>query len=101
MIIDYKANTLIIWSGDKMEGKLVQAKKLSSIELKMLDTGAPVIIPCKTLSGETVNVRLQTVNMESDLDDKKHADNKSKGGGKGYWLAHGAYVAVMPNGSAK
>ncbi|MES2759796.1 MAG: hypothetical protein V4693_20690 [Pseudomonadota bacterium] len=86
-----------------MEGKLVQAKKLSSIELKMLDTGAPVIVPCKTLSGETVNVRLQTVNMESDLDNEKETDNKSTGRGraKGYWLAHGAYVAVMPSGSAK
>ncbi|MES2321611.1 MAG: hypothetical protein V4633_05060 [Pseudomonadota bacterium] len=69
-----------------MANKVIVAKKLSAIELKMLDTGAPVIVACQTLSGESVSVRLQTATLEGNEPDK------------GSWLTHGAYVAVMPNG---
>lgn len=72
-----------------MANNVIMAKKLSAIELKMLDTGAPVIVACQTLNGESVSVRLQTANLEG-----KEPDN-------GSWLAHGAYVAVMPNGAEK
>ena len=70
-----------------MTKNLIVAKKLSDIELKMLDTGAPVIVACKTLNGESISVRLQTAMLEDAEPDK------------GSWLAHGAYVAVMPNGA--
>lgn len=70
-----------------MVSNVIVAKKLSEIELRMLDTGAPVIVACQTLSGESVAVRLQTANLESNEP------------GDGSWLAHGAYVAVMPNGA--
>jgi hypothetical protein len=39
------------------------------------------------LNGESVSVRLQTANLEDNQPDN------------GSWLAHGAYVAVMPNGA--
>lgn len=70
-----------------MANNVIVAKKLSAIELKMLDTGAPIIVACQTLSGESVSVRLQTATLEGNEPDK------------GSWLAHGAYVAVMPNGA--
>ncbi|KHA76952.1 hypothetical protein NC77_21005 [Janthinobacterium lividum] len=70
-----------------MANNVIVAKKLSAIELKMLDTGAPVIVACKTLNGESVSVRLQTAILEGAEPEK------------GSWLAHGAYIAVMPNGA--
>jgi hypothetical protein len=82
--------------------KTIKAKLLTPTQLKMLDIGAPVIVSCQTLTGETVAVRLQTANLEPDPDIDSGARNKpGKANGrhaKGCWLAHGAYVAVMPNG---
>jgi hypothetical protein len=72
--------------------KTIQARSLTPIQLKMLDIGAPVIVTCETLTGEKVAVRLQTANLEPDSDvNSTHAE--------GCWLAHGAYVAIMPEGS--
>ncbi|THD37200.1 MAG: hypothetical protein E7773_03970 [Sphingomonas sp.] len=70
------------------ENTLITARKLTPIELKMLDVGAPVIVNCRTAAGESVAVRLQTANLLQSDDEAA-----------GYWLAHGAYVAVMPEGN--
>lgn len=76
-----------------MVGKLIQATKLTSLQLKTLDIGAPVIVTCKTLSGEKIAIRLQTSNLDPETDAPDHSSRKYGG-----WMAHGAYVAVMPNG---
>ena len=68
----------------------ITARRLTSIELKMLDVGAPVIVNCKTITGESVAVRLQTANLSPEPESDQVT---------GYWLAHGAYVAVMPEGN--
>lgn len=67
----------------------IKARILTPIELKMLDVGAPVVVTCETLTGESVAVRLQTANLSSNVANEDEA---------GAWLAHGAYVAVMPAG---
>ncbi len=83
----------------------IKAKLLTPMQLKMLDIGAPVIVHCEALTGETVAVRLQTANLESDPEVESGSRNKrGKATGrhaKGCWLAHGVYVAVMPNGGGK
>jgi hypothetical protein len=85
--------------GPVQEKKTIQAKLLTPMQLKMLDIGAPVIVLCKTLNGETVEVRLQTANLEPMPEGKSESSrNKSSANGghaKGCWLTHGAYVAVM------
>jgi hypothetical protein len=85
--------------------KTVQAKSLTRLQLRMLDIGAPVIVSCKTLTGETVNVRLQTENLEPAAKTKSGSRTKSTkangGHAKGCWVTHGAYVAIMPNGEGK
>lgn len=73
-----------------MDNKLpIKARRLTPIQLKMLDVGAPIIVTCQTVSGEEIAVRLQTANLSSEM-----ADENSEGS----WLKHGAYVAIMPNG---
>jgi hypothetical protein len=85
--------------------KTIQAKLLTPLQLKMLDIGAPVIVSCQTLSGETVDVRLQTANLEQAP--KTEAGSRSKRNkvdgmrAKGGWSSHGAYVAIMRNGEGK
>ena len=85
--------------------KTIKAKLLTPMQLRMLDIGAPVIVSCQTLTGETVAVRLQTAKLESDPDVSSGRRNKlGKANGrhvKGCWLAHGAYVAIMPNGGGE
>jgi hypothetical protein len=87
-----------------METKpLIQARLLTRLQLQMLDIGAPVIVSCKTLTGETVAVRLQTANLEPEPEINPGTEKRSvgvnNGHGKDCWQAHGVYVAVMPNGS--
>jgi hypothetical protein len=81
--------------------KIIKAKLLTPMQLKMLDIGAPVIVSCQTLTGETVAVRLQTANLEPEpeIESGTHENtSKAKAGhAKGCWLAHGAYVAIMPS----
>lgn len=73
-----------------MESQLpIKARMLTPIQLKMLDVGAPIIVTCQTVTGESVAVRLQTANLSSETVDD-HAE--------GCWLRHGAYVAIMPDG---
>lgn len=83
----------------------IQARLLTRMQLKMLDIGAPVIVSCKTLTGETVAVRLQTANLEPEPEinpgTEKRSDKVNSEHGKGCWQAHGAYVAIMPNGSGE
>jgi len=86
--------------------KTIKAKLLTPMQLRMLDIGAPVIVSCQTLTGETVAVRLQTAKLESDPDvepgRRRNRPDKANGRrAKGSWLAHGAYVAIMPNGSGE
>ena len=82
--------------------KIIQAKALTRLQLKMLDIGAPVIVTCQTLTGETVDVRLQTGNLDPVPKSQTKSRTKPNGGhAKGCWLAHGAYVAIMPNGGKK
>ena len=70
--------------------KLAKAKLLTPIQLKMLDTGQPVVVTCQTPSGGSVEVRLQSAVLEGmDPVDAK------KGHSKGCWLTHGVYVAVL------
>jgi hypothetical protein len=85
--------------------KTIQAKSLTKLQLRMLDIGAPVIVSCKTLTGETVNVRLQTEHLEPTPKSKPGSRTKrakaNGGHARGCWLTHGAYVAIMPNGEGK
>jgi hypothetical protein len=85
--------------------KTIQAKALTPLQLKMLDIGAPVIVSCQTLTGETVNVRLQTQNLEPAPKRKPRSRTKAikanGGHAQGCWLSHGAYVAIMPNGEGE
>jgi hypothetical protein len=86
--------------------RTIQAKSLTPLQLKMLDIGAPVIVSCQTLSGETVEVRLQTQNLESVPKIKSpsriNTPTKAKHGhAKGCWETHGVYVAIMSNGAKK
>jgi hypothetical protein len=70
---------------------MIQARALTTLELQMLDIGAPVIVPCQTLAGDIVEVRIQTGNLDTDpRTGEIHAG--------GCWQAHGAYIAIMPNG---
>lgn len=82
--------------------KTIKARLLTPMQLRMLDIGAPVIVSCQTLTGETVAVRLQTANLEPEPDVESGGRNKpdkaNRRHAKGCWLAHGAYVAIMPNG---
>lgn len=73
-----------------VERRPIKARKLTTIELKMLDIGAPIVVSCETMTGEQVSVRLQTANLSME---PNHDETD------GYWLAHGAYVAVMPEGN--
>ena len=87
-----------------METKpLIQARLLTRLQLQMLDIGAPVIVSCKTLTGETVAVRLQTANLEPESEinpgTEKTSDGVNSAHGNDCWQAHGVYVAVMPDGS--
>jgi hypothetical protein len=70
--------------------KPITARKLTPIELKMLDVGAPIVVSCETITGESVAIRLQTANLSA---------GPESGEAAGYWLSHGAYVAVMPEGN--
>jgi len=83
----------------------IQAKALTPLQLKMLDIGAPVMISCKTLSGETVDVRLQTQNLDDvPIVNSGSGTKSSKKNGqhaKGCWETHGVYVAIMSNGGGK
>lgn len=83
-----------------MKKKTVQAKSLTPLQLKMLDIGAPVVVSCKTLTGETVDVRLQTGRLDEipQSTSKRGAKATNGNGGhkKGCWVTHGAYVAIMP-----
>lgn len=83
----------------------IQARLLTRMQLQMLDIGAPVIVSCKTLTGETVNVRLQTANLEPEPDinpgTEKRSDKVNGEHGQDCWQAHGVYVAIMPNGSGE
>ncbi len=84
--------------------KTIQAKLLTPLQLKMLDIGAPVVVSCKTLTGETVEVRLQTASLEpapkSKAGSSRNKPAEAKGGhAKDCWLTHGAYVAVMSVGA--
>lgn len=85
--------------------KTIQAKSLTPLQLKMLDIGAPVIVSCQTLTGETVVVRLQTQNLEPAPKIKPGSRNKptraNGGHAKGCWETHGVYVAIMPNGGGE
>jgi hypothetical protein len=85
--------------------KTIQAKLLTSLQLRMLDIGAPVIVSCQTLTGETVDVRLQTANLELAPKIKSGSRIKptkaNSGHAKGCWATHGAYVAIMPSGGKK
>jgi hypothetical protein len=85
--------------------KTIQAKSLTPLQLRMLDIGAPVIVSCQTLTGETVDVRLQTGNLEPAPKIKSGSrikSTKANGGhAKGCWVTHGAYVAIMSNGGKK
>jgi hypothetical protein len=88
-----------------MKKKTIQAISLTTLQLKMLDIGAPVVVSCQTLTGETVDVRLQTKNLEPAPKIKSGSrikPTKASGGHpKGCWETHGAYVAIMPNGEKK
>ena len=57
--------------------KTITAKLLTPTQLKVLDIGAPVIVSCQTLTGETVAVRLQTANLEPDPDIDSATRNKT------------------------
>jgi hypothetical protein len=80
----------------------IRARSLTSIQLKMLDAGAPVIIPCRTPAGEIVHVRLQTKNLaplEREVVEGAQVGQAGPDeGAPGSWELHGAYVAIMPNG---
>jgi len=64
-----------------------------------------VIVSCQTLSGETVEVRLQTKNLEPVSNPKRQANSRNtkvtRSHRKGCWETHGAYVAIMSNGETK
>ncbi len=79
--------------------RAIKAVALTDTQLRMLDIGAPVIVTCETLGGETVAVRLQTRVLADDAPPGKDAvgDKPGEGAAAG-WIAHGAYVAVMPTG---
>jgi hypothetical protein len=85
--------------------KTIQARSLTPLQLKMLDIGAPVVVSCQTLTGETVAVRLQTQHLEPAPAAKRGSRTKpvkaNGGHAKGCWLTHGVYVAIMPNGGKK
>jgi hypothetical protein len=78
----------------------IQARLLTPLQLKMLDIGAPVIVSCRTLTGETVSVRLQTANLEPTSNTESESENTSAGADGRHvgscWLRHGVYVAIMP-----
>jgi hypothetical protein len=78
--------------------KTIQAKCLTSVQLKMLDIGAPVIIPCETLEGVVVHVRLQTKNLQSSSSLSAEPSGGAGGHAGGCWESHGVYVAIMPSG---
>jgi hypothetical protein len=87
--------------------RAIKAVALTDTQLRMLDIGAPVIVTCETLGGETVAVRLQTRVLADDAPPGKDAISDELGGGAAAgwiahgaagWIAHGAYVAVMPTG---
>ncbi len=77
----------------------IKAVSLTDTQLRMLDIGAPVIVTCKTLTGETVAVRLQTRVLadgaSQPVDAARGAPSNEAVAG---WATHGAYVAVMPAG---
>lgn len=74
----------------------IKAVALSVTQLKMLDIGAPVIVSCQTLSGETVAVRLQTRILSDAIPGSARGDEPITAAAS--WVTHGAYVAVMPAG---
>ena len=77
----------------------IKAVALTDTQLRMLDIGAPVIVACETLAGETVAVRLQTRVLADDAFQGRKAVGDEQGGGTAAgWITHGAYVAVMPAG---
>ena len=86
----------------------IKAVALTDMQLRMLDIGAPVIVMCKTLTGESVPVRLQTrVLTEDETEPVGRATRPVRCGAPGGahsdeaeagWRRHGAYVAVMPMG---
>ena len=82
----------------KNKQRVARARLLTSTELKMLDVGQPVVVTCKTPSGGSVEVRIQTAVLESESD----KTSKSKGRkAKGSWLTHGVYIAVLSDSSEK
>jgi hypothetical protein len=85
---------------EAMMTRAIKAVTLTDTQLRMLDIGAPVIVACETLTGETVAVRLQTQMLaEHDASIGEAALGSTTAGAQsGGWLSHGAYVAVMPAG---
>jgi hypothetical protein len=85
--------------------KIIQAKALTALQLKMLDIGAPVVVSCRTLTGETVDVRLQTQNLDPGPKIKSGSRTRSTIANgrhaKGCWETHGVYVAIMSAGGKK
>ncbi|MEG3168552.1 hypothetical protein U1737_10180 [Sphingomonas sp. LB3N6] len=89
--------------------RAIKAVTLTDTQLRMLDIGAPVIVSCETLTGETVAVRLQTRVLVDDTandpatsqtiaDPGAVADDGAAISPAAGWTTHGAYVAVMPAG---
>ena len=83
--------------------RAIKAVTLTDTQLRMLDIGAPVIVSCETLTGETVAVRLQTrVLVDDTANDSATsqtiADDVAAASPAAGWTTHGAYVAVMPAG---
>lgn len=79
--------------------RAIKAVALTDTQLRMLDIGAPVIVTCETLGGETVAVRLQTRVLADDARPGEDAVGDEPGSeAAAGWIAHGAYVAVMPAG---
>lgn len=82
--------------------KAIRAVPLDDTQLKMLDIGAPVIVACTTLSGETVMVRLQTRTLAPGVADAATPADAGHPARRpvadGCWQSHGAYVAIMPSG---
>ena len=82
-------------------GKTIQAKSLTQVQLKMLDIGAPVIVPCQTLAGDIIHVRLQTKNLQPGSDHSTSVEGAKMNTcrhSEGCWESHGVYVAIMPDG---
>jgi hypothetical protein len=80
----------------KNKQKVARARLLTPMELKMLDVGQPVVVTCKTPSGGSVEVRIQTAVLESENDKKS---KKTGAKTKGSWSTHGVYVAVLSDSS--